>query len=306
MRSQNTEYRIQNTEWRQEPRRNRDRKGAVSQSSIVNRQSSIQWVLLRSAVFLILAPLHAHAQQGLPELLRDVGIDQRLDAPVPLDLRFRDEAGRSVQLAEYFGSKPVLLALVYYECPMLCTQVLNGLVGSLKALSFDVGKEFEVVTVSFDSRETPALAASKKAAYVGRYGRSGAAAGWHFLTGGASEIEALTRAVGFRYAYDPRTAQFAHASGIILATPKGRISRYFYGIEYAPRDLRLGLVEASENRIGSSVDQLLLFCYHYDPKTGKYGPVIMSFVQLGGGATILGLGILIWTLQRKVQGQNKE
>jgi protein SCO1/2 len=242
---------------------------------------------------LFLAPCRLLGQPGLPAALRNVGIEQRLDAQVPPHLVFRDESGRSVKLGDYFGSKPIILALVYYDCPMLCTQVLNGLVGSLKALSFDAGEQFLVLTVSFDPRETPGLAAGKKESYVERYSRPGAAGGWHFLTGPESSIEALSQAVGFRYRYDVEKGQFAHASGIMLLTPQGKISRYFYGIEYSPRDLRLGLVEASNNRIGSPVDQLLLFCYHYDPATGKYGAVVMNFVRLGGAATILTLGSIL-------------
>jgi protein SCO1 len=235
----------------------------------------------------------AFPQPALPAALRDVVIEQKLNAQVPPDLVFRDESGRSIKLGEYFGSKPIILALVYYECPMLCTQVLNGLMGSLKVLSFDVGEQFLVLTVSFDPRETPDLAAGKKESYMGRYSRPGADAGWHFLTGPESSIEALTHAVGFRYRYDVEKGQFAHASGIMVLTPQGKISRYFYGIEYSPRDLRLGLVEASNNRIGSPVDQLLLFCYHYDPATGKYGAVVMNFVRLGGAATVLTLGSIL-------------
>ena len=234
-----------------------------------------------------------------PQLLRDVGIDQKLGGAVPLDLQFRDESGREVHLRDYFGRKPVILALVYYECPMLCNQVLNGLVGSLQALSFNVGKEFEVVTVSFDARELPPLAAAKKKTYIDRDRRQGAAEGWHFLTGEQASIDRLTEAVGFRYAYDADSNQFAHASAIMVITPEGKLSHYFYGIEYAPKDLRLALVEASANRIGSSVDQLLLFCYHYDPTTGKYGPVIMNFIRLLGVITVVALVALILVLRRR-------
>ena len=190
---------------------------------------------------------------------------------------------------------------------MLCTQVLNGLAGSLKALTFNAGEQFLVLTVSFDPRETPELAAGKKKAYLEHYSRPGAAQGWHFLTGSESSIAALTHAVGFRYRYDAEKAQFAHASGIMILTPQGRLSRYFYGIEYAPRDLRLGLVEASNGRIGSPVDQLLLFCYHYDPATGKYGAVVMNFVRLGGAATVLALGTLVvFFLRRDVRRSHSE
>ncbi|MGH7601733.1 MAG: SCO family protein, partial [bacterium] len=210
-----------------------------------------------------------------PPMLREVGIDQKLGTSLPLELAFRDESGQLVPLQQYFGDKPVVLSFVYYECPMLCTQVLNGLLESLKTLSFDVGNQFEVATVSFDPRETSALAAAKKEIYLKQYGRAGAEQGWHFLTGDTASIRRLTQAAGFRYKYDPVTDQFAHASGIMVITPQGKIARYFYGIEYPARDLRLALVEASENKIGSLVDQVLLYCFHYDPSIGKYGLVIM-------------------------------
>jgi protein SCO1/2 len=225
-----------------------------------------------------------------PRLLAEVGIDQKLGAQVPLDLAFVDEAAQPVTLGRYFGARPVVLALVYYECPMLCTQVLNGLVSALGVLSFDAGREFEVVAVSFDPGETPGLARAKKAAYLDRYGRPGTAHGWHFLTGAQPSIARLTDAVGFRYAYDERTDQFAHAAAIMILTPEGRVSRYFYGIEYAPRDLRLGLVEASAHRIGTVVDQALLLCYHYDPTAGTYGLVVMNLVRAGGVVTLVLIG----------------
>jgi protein SCO1/2 len=245
-------------------------------------------------------PPESRLPQGQrPQMLTDVRIDQKLDGQVPLDLAFRDETGREVRLREYFGSKPVVLSLVYYECPMLCNEVLNGLVRTLKALSFTPGKEFTVVTVSFDARETPALAAAKKRTYLNRYRREGADAGWHFLTGDQAAIDRLTEAVGFRYAFDAESNQFAHASAIMVVTPQGKLSHYFYGIEYAPRDLRLGLVEASAERIGSSVDQLLLYCYHYDPTTGKYGPVIMNIVRVAGVVTVIGILALILALRRR-------
>ena len=241
---------------------------------------------------------------GLPSVLREVGIDQKLNEQVPLDLVFRDETGKQVQLREFFRGKPVILSLVFYECPMLCNQVLNGLTGSLKVQSFNVGREFDVLTVSFDPRETPELASNKKASYMARYGRAGADQGWHFLIGDQSSIDRLTEAVGFRYAYDAKTNQFAHASGIMVLTPEGKISHYFYGIEYSPKDLRLSLVEASANKIGSPVDQLLLYCYHYDPATGKYGPIVMNIVRLAGIVTLIGIGALIFVLRRRVpQGQ---
>jgi protein SCO1/2 len=264
------------------------------QSAICNLQS-----LLAISLLLALRVSPVHGQSGLPPVLRPVGFDQRLDAQVPLDLGFKDEMGQSVQLGDYFGSKPVILVLAYYRCPMLCTQVLNGLVRALLDITFDVGKEFNVVTVSFDARETPALAAAKKKTYLERYGRRGAEAGWHFLTGEEDSIRRLTQAVGFRYTYDARNDQFAHASGIMILTPRGRISRYFYDITYSPRDVRLGLVEASANQIGSPVDQILLYCFHYDPAEGKYGPVIMNFVRLGGVLTLLALGALLTFLWRE-------
>jgi protein SCO1/2 len=231
-----------------------------------------------------------------PELLRDVGIDPKLNDEIPLDLKFRDEHGNTVQLAQYFGSKPVILTLVYYSCPMLCTQVLNGLDRSLKQIPLDLGKDFNVVTVSIDPTERPVLAEAKQAMYTGMYGRPGAEQGWHFLTGDQPEIKALTQAVGFRYAYDPDSKQYAHASVIMLLTPEGRMARYIYGIQYPERDLRLGLIEASQGKISSPVDQILLFCYHYDPHTGKYGLLISRVIQLFGGLTILIGGIWLFFL----------
>ncbi|HUH11928.1 MAG TPA: SCO family protein [Longimicrobiales bacterium] len=233
-----------------------------------------------------------------PSALREVGFDQRLGENVPADLVLRDEDGRAVELRAYLGRRPVVLSIVYYECPMLCTLTLNGLVSAMATLSFDVGREFEVVTVSFDAREGPELARAKKAAYLQRYKRPGAALGWHFLTGDAEALRALTAAVGFRYAWDERTNQFAHPAGVVVLTPEGRISRYLYGVEYAPKDLRLALVESGEGRIGSAVDQVLLFCYQYDPENGRYGAVIMRLVRLGAVLTLAALGGLIFTLRR--------
>src|SRR5262245_58662704 len=218
------------------------------------------------------------ATTGLPAALKDVGIDQKLNQELPLELIFRDENGAPVKLGQYFGRKPVVLSLVYYSCPMLCTQILNGMVTSFRALPFQVGKEFDVVTVSFDPREGASLASEKKKTYVGYLraeAQKNADTGWHFLTGDESSIKQLADAVGFRYHFDDATNQFAHASAIMVATPQGKLSHYFYGIEYSARDLRLALVQSSENKIGSPVDQLLLYCYHYDPATGKYGAVVM-------------------------------
>jgi protein SCO1 len=235
----------------------------------------------------------------LPAALQGVGIQQKLDQQVPLNLEFRDEAGRPVQLSSFFHGKPVLLALVYYRCPMLCTQILNGVASSLKAVSFDPGQDFEVVSVSFDPKDTPELAGSKKLSYLRRYGRPGTANGWHFLTGDPANIKALTDSVGFHYKYDAASDQFAHASGIMILTPEGRISRYFYGVEFAPRDVRLGLVEASANKIGNPVDEALLFCFHYDPKTGKYGAIAINLLRAAGGGFALIAGAFLFFAWRR-------
>jgi protein SCO1/2 len=241
----------------------------------------------------------AHAQQfGLPAMVRGVGIDQNLNAQIPLELTFKDETGQTVRLGQYFRQKPVVLALVYYECPGLCDMVLNGLTHSMEQVTLNLSRDFEVVTVSFNPKENWQLAASKKANYVEKYQRQGAAEGWHFLTGQEENIKKLADAAGFHYKYDPLSKQFAHAAGIMVLTPDGRIARYFYGIEYKPRDLRLGLVEASQHRIGSPVDAVLLFCYHYDPATGKYGFVITRVIRTLGSATVLALGALIFILIR--------
>ena len=231
---------------------------------------------------------------GLPNALKKVGIDQKLNEQIPLDVAFKDEQGREVKLGDFFRGKPVVLSLVYYTCPMLCNQVLNGMLGSFRQVQFNIGEQFEVVTVSFDPRETPELAAAKKHTYAQAYNRAGVDAGWHFLTGDEANIKRLTEAVGFRYTWDEQTKQFAHASGIMVLTPQGKLARYFYGIEYPPKDLRLGLVEASQNKIGTPVDVLMLYCYHYDPATGKYGIVIMNVMRLAGVVTIaLIVGLLL-------------
>ncbi len=266
-------------------------------------------LLLCLTLFDETVPAPAQNASTLPGPLKGVGFDQRLNEYVPLDLLFRDEAGQTVRLGDYIATappRPTILALVYYECPMLCTVVLNGLLGSLRALSFNVGEQFNIVTVSFDPTETPSLAAAKKKEYVKRYGRPGATAGWHFLTGEETAIEQLTQAIGFRYTYDPETEQYIHASGIVVLTPQGKIARYFYGIEYAPRDLRLGLVEASANKIGSPIDQVLLFCYHYDPITGKYGLLIMNVIRVAGFATVLSLGTLIVVMLQRDRCKKRE
>ena len=239
-----------------------------------------------------------------PPGLKNVGIEQRLDEQIPPDLIFRDETGKSVRLGDYFGNKPAILNLVYYRCPMLCGEVLSGLESALRVLKFDVGKEFDVLTVSFDPRETPDMATKKKAEFLKRYGRPGAAAGWHFLTGPQDSIDGLTKAAGFQYQYDPKTGQFAHSTAIMVLTPEGKIAQYYYGVEYAPKDLRLGLIQASENKIGNLADQVLLYCYHYDPTTGKYGAMIARVLQLSGLATVLLLGVLMTVLIRHGRGSD--
>lgn len=258
-----------------------------------------------TAVLLALAgAVAAQAETGLPPILRDVGFDQRLGEQVPLDLPFRDEAGHTVTLRQYLGDKPVLLVPAYYECPMLCTLVLNGVVSALRALPFDIGREFRVVTVSFNPTETSELAAAKKAKYLTEYRRPGADAGWHFLVGDESSIRPLLASIGFRYAWDDAAKQYAHASGVVVLTPGGRVSHYFYGVEYPPRDLRLAFVEASNERIGSFVDQLLLFCFHYDPTTGRYSRVALNAVRLGGVLTMLALGTFIFVMLRRDRRQH--
>jgi protein SCO1 len=234
-----------------------------------------------------------------PPGLQFVGIEQHLNAEVPADLEFRDELGNPVKLADYFGhGRPVILNLGYYQCPMLCSELLQGLVGSMKALTFDLGKDFDVVTVSFDPRETTEMAAAKKRDIIKRYGRANADQGWHFLTGKADQINALTKSVGFEYQFDPKTEQYAHAAAIVMLTPDHHISGYFYGVEFPPKDLRLGLVQASQNRIGNIGDQVLLYCYHYDPRTGKYGAIISNILKLAGLATMLILGTFMFVMFR--------
>jgi protein SCO1/2 len=234
-----------------------------------------------------------------PPGLKNVGIQQNLDGQIPPDLIFKDETGKTVRLGDYFGQKPIILSLVYYKCPMLCGEVLSGLTSALKVLKFNIGDEFNVLTVSFDPKDTPEIGAAKKAEYMERYKRPGTAAGWHFLTGPQDSIDALTKAAGFQYQYDPKTEQFAHSTAIMILTPQGKIAQYYYGVEYAPKDLRLGLIQASENKIGTVVDEILLYCYHYDPATGRYGAVISRILQLSALATVLMLGLLLVILIRR-------
>lgn len=245
---------------------------------------------------------------GLPEALQEVGITQRLGEQLPLETQFTDENGQVVKLGSVFQSgRPVILAFVYYECPMLCNEVLNGLTGSLKGISLDAGKDFDVVAISFDARENDkqGLAKNKKAAYVERYGRPESADGWHFLTGTQASIDEVTKAAGFRYHWDEKSKQFAHAGGVMIATPHGKMSRYFYGIDYSPRDVKLGVMESAEERVGNATDQMLLYCYHYDPATGKYGLAILSLIRVGAVLTLLGMGAMgfvFWRRGRKVSG----
>jgi protein SCO1 len=235
-----------------------------------------------------------------PPELEGVGIDQRLNEQVPLNITFKDEHGKTVQLGDYFHEgRPVILNLVYFQCPMLCTEVLNGLTSALKVIKFVPGEEFEVVTVSIDPRETPLLAANKKEMYLKKLGNPEAAKGWHFLTGEQSQIAPLAAAVGFRYHFDPKLGQFAHAAGIMLITPTGKVAQYYYGVEYSAKDMRLGIIEASQNRIGSLADQVLLYCYHYDPRTGRYGATITNIIRLAGLTTVILLGSALIMLFRK-------
>jgi protein SCO1/2 len=238
-------------------------------------------------------------------ILHDVGVDQKPGSQVPLDAAFVDEAGRDVTLAQYFGPRPVALILAYYECPMLCTQVINAAAASMMPMNLAAGRDFDVLVVSFDPGETPALAAGKRESFLKRYGRPGSEAGIHFLTGRQAAIDALTKAVGFKYAYDTQNEQFAHPAVMTILTSAGRVSRYLFGIEFAPRDLRFALVDAGEGKVGSVVDQALLFCYNYDPETGRYGFAIMTAIRVGGLMTVLALGLFIGVTLRRERRQDR-
>jgi protein SCO1 len=253
-------------------------------------------------------PSQTGASNGLPPALQKAGIEQKLNAELPLDAVFKDENEKEIRLGELFGKRPVILALVYYECPMLCNEVLNGLTGSLKSLSFDTGKEFDVIAISFDARENdkPGLAKNKKESYMKRYGRPGTENGWHFLTGTQAEIDKVTKAVGFNYYWDETSDQFAHAGGVMVATPEARLSRYLYGIDYAPKDVKFAVMESAENKIGNSAEQLMLYCYHYDPSTGRYGLSILKVMRLGGIATLIGLGAMLFVFWRKGKNRSNE
>lgn len=257
-----------------------------------------------TASLLLGGAAHAHDEDKRPAALRDVAFDQRLNQQLPLDLTLRDSAGRAVRLGEYFGRKPVLLNFVYYRCRELCPLLSDGLVRALRPISFDVGNQFDIVTVSFDPADTATSAAAAKAEYLKKYRREGASAGWHVLTGEPAAIKALADAAGFRYSYDAKRNEFAHATGIVVATPQGKISRYYYGIEFSPRDLRLGLIEAAAGKIGSPLDQLLLFCYRYDPLTGQYNLIVTRVLRLAGVATVLALaGFIVLMLRRERRAQ---
>ncbi|MBV9085225.1 MAG: SCO family protein [Acidobacteriaceae bacterium] len=260
----------------------------------------VSWVLLVASAAL------SSAQYAPPKLAAGVGIDQKLNSPVPLDLVFRDEANRVVPLRTYFGDKPVLIELVYFGCTSLCPMTVHESVMALKRVSLEPGRDYEVAVVSFDPNDTPALAAEKKAEYASEFGRASFNAGWHFLTGTQDAISRLANAVGFRYRWDEATKQFVHAGGIMVATPEGKLSRYFYGIQYAPQDMRMALVDASKHKIGSPVDYVLLFCFHYDPATGKYTLAIVNLLKVAGCATVLALAGLLYFLMRNDRNKARQ
>src|SRR5207302_1088674 len=269
-------------------------------------------VSLLAAVVLVAAGAQAQlysdpkaaVPMGKPESILKVGIDQHLNQQLPLDLKFRDENGGEATLGQYFGSKPIILTMVYYTCPMLCGEVQSGLTSALQILKFDVGKEFDVISVSINPEEGPQDATAKKKQFLARYRRDGADQGWHFLTGQKPEIDALAKSVGFRYNFDPVTKQFAHATAVVVITPEGKIAQYFYGIEYAPKDLRLALVQASQNKIGNVADAVLLYCFHYDPNTGRYSAAVMNLVRLAGALTVFTVGgFVMISLRRESKEQ---
>lgn len=257
--------------------------------------------LLLLICLLIAPPVLAETRSTMRNLTDDVGLDQHLHEQLPLDLMLTDEAGRAVRLGDYFGDKPVIITCVYFRCPMLCTEVLNGLLKSSQAIPLTMGKDYTVLSISIDPNDTPAMAAAKKDTYVRSYRRAGAEEGWHFLTATPEVIERVTKAVGFRYRYDPVSDQYAHASGIILATPEGKLSRYFYGVDYPPGDLRLALVESSQNKIGTLVDQVLLLCFHYNPTTGRYGFAVSAALQVASLALVIGGGYYLARMFRLEQ-----
>ncbi len=258
--------------------------------------------LLHGAAVLLTAfsALPAAAQQfGLPAMLQGVGIEQKLNAQLPLEATFRDETGAPVRLGNYFRGRPVIVNLVYYQCPMLCNLILNGMVQSLRRIDLQPGRDFDIVTISFDPSETPQMAAAKRQTYLASYNRPGAAAAWHFLTGTEEQIHKVTEAAGFHYQWDNKQKTWAHASAIFIATPDGKLSRYIYGVYYPDRDVRLSLVEASADKIGTLNDQVLLFCYHYDPKNGKYSFMVINIVRAFCAATALILGSFLLVMFRR-------
>jgi protein SCO1 len=263
---------------------------------------------MRMAVLLaalLALPGAVTAQENVrPTILREIGFDQRLGAKIPLDSAFKDETGRPVHLGDYFGKKPVVLNLVYYDCPMLCTVTLSGMASALNELGFEVGKEFEVVTISFDPKEGPAQAAAKKRQFLSRYKKPGGQAGWHFLTGDSLSIGTITKAVGFRYLYDQASHQFAHPAGTVVLTPDGTIARYMFGVEYAPRDLRLAIIEAADRKIGTPIDAVFLACYRYDAQTGRYSAAIMTIVRVAGLFTVAALGTFLVSSWRREQARS--
>lgn len=282
--------------------------GGDSRLNVRRRRPSLRRPICGAAAMLlwllVAAPQAARGQivpeppkyttQDRPDILKKVGIDQKLGAQVDPNLEFVDSTGQPVRLGQYLdGDKPVVFAFVYYECPMLCTLILNGMVKAFNVMSLSVGEDFEVVNVSMDHKETPDLAASKKEAYLGKYNKPRGRDGWHFLTGSREHVEALAEQVGFRFRYDEGRDEYAHGSALMVLTPDGKVSKYHYGVEYSPRDLRLSLVDASAGQIGNAVDKLVLFCYQYDPTTGEYGVVIMNVLRLTGAATVLALGLFI-------------
>src|SRR5581483_9194311 len=269
-------------------------------------EKAMKRTLILAASLLALPAIAQQNSADPAKLPGRVAIQQKLDTQIPLDTMFRDETGRVVRLSEYFRSgRPVLLNFMYYRCPMLCPTVLEGTTNTLTELKFDIGREFDVITVSIDPRDTPEMAAQKKDHYLKRYGRLNSAAGWHFLTGNESSIKRLANAVGFEYAYDLQSDQFAHGAALLVLTPQGKVSRYFYGFEYSPRDLRLGLVEAAANKIGTATDQFMLLCFHYDPATGKYAKTAMNIVRAGGVATIISLASFIFIMLRNERKSNQ-
>ena len=276
---------------------------------------SKQTIRIMAATFILIASAFGQGMNNgimspptnvRPPGLKNVGIEQNLNQPISPDLMFQDDLGRSVRLGDLFGKRPIILNLVYYNCPMLCGEVLSGLENSLRMMSFDVGKEFDVITVSFDPTETPEMAAKKKGDFLRRYKRAGAEQGWHFLVGPKISVDALTKAAGFQYQYDEKTKQFAHAAAILILTPQGKIAQYYYGIEFPPKDLRLGLVEAGAGKIGNVVDQLLLYCYHYDPEQGKYSATILRVLRMAGVATMLFIGTFIFVMIRRGPAHDAE